>query len=308
LVNILADNNILSCVKALMETRKIPESFRVASLAQLIELIVLADCIFVDEMSMNISGTKDFFSFLNPEYAKVFEGISISGDDRAAAVSYAQDISRKISFQFDSKWDELHQLRSYFYYFLSSQHNLPYCPGEQRALFLSPIECANENPAIFRRIFKAYEKLRYDAFLDLHDKGILCSRYKRLQYPPIFLYVLERSSSLHDIFNVALDLRFQNNSISFRKWCSEFTKAEQNGDYGNAKKLFDEVDSYLKKICGTKTSNFPIGLQLSFPPAIIFSDVKPLLKRKKHLLFLKEVLSTAFSEELYKEFSNWLKL
>lgn len=108
---VLADNTVLTSVKALIENQEAPSYFRNSSFAQLIELLVLADLIYVDDMSFRISKTGGFLSSLNPGLTNIVTGLEVSDADRASAVSFAQQSSKSIGYQFSNDGDELHPWR-----------------------------------------------------------------------------------------------------------------------------------------------------------------------------------------------------
>jgi hypothetical protein len=305
---VLADNTVLTSVKALIENQEAPSYFRNSSFAQLIELLVLADLIYVDDMSFRISKIGGFLSSLNPGLTNIVTGLEVSDADRASAVTFAQQTSKSIGYQFSNDVDELHQLRGYFYLFLANRTDLPYFPIEQRSLFLSPLESGMNNVAVFRKVFEVYEEFRFEAYEELKTRGMLKGKYSGLPYPPIFYNVLARASNLYELFEIALDLRNSRKAISFRKWCADMIDAERHEDYISVRKMFEEMENFLKQICTYEPANYRVELQISFPPALKVPDILPYFRRKRHLLFLKQALSNRRQGEIENKLNELLQL
>ena len=311
MLSILIDNNTLSGFKDYLEYKS-PDYFYLSSFAQFVESLVLSEQVFVDDMSFRISKIEEFLNFLNPELPKVVLGLPILDEDRASAVSFANDFKNKMSYCFVDKDDELQLLRAYFYSYISRKNGLPYFPHEKRAFFLSLSEEINNNYGlIFKKLFSPYDKLRYDAYQELKQKGLIHHKYRSLPFPQIFYYIVSKASNLLELIEIAIDLRDNKNAKGFRKFCNELVQAEINDDYISANRMFDEVETYLKRICTYQQTRYSAEFQFSFPlkmPSITLAGVPIDLKRKKYLLFLKQILSTVNYADIESKLNNILKI
>ncbi|MFX0139121.1 MAG: hypothetical protein ACFFDN_36100 [Candidatus Hodarchaeota archaeon] len=290
MLSILIDNNTLTGFKNYLGKKGV-NYFYVSSFAQFIEALVLADKIFVDKMSFNISEIADFIEFLNPKLKKIVFGLEISDKIRGNAVSYAQDIERKLNFEYKEEYDDMHLLRAYFYRYLSIKYDLPYFPHIKRTFFLSLLEGLKENIAEYRKAFRIYENLRYQAYSDLLKKELINYEYKSLPYPQVFYYLVDKANNILELIEIAIDLRKSKNAIAYRKWCSELYEANKNYNHLKQDKLFKEVEKYFLKICSYQKSKDDIRWQISFPFSITLTNI-PFFKNKHHLLFLKQIIKS----------------
>jgi hypothetical protein len=280
-----------------------------SSLAQVIESLVLADRMVVDKMSFDISGMGSFLTSLDSDLLSVVGGVAISDDDRAVAVTFAREVSGAMGYRFKDEQDELQSLRAYFYSYISVKHGLPYFPNEKRTFFLSMLEgVRSASKPVFRAAFDVYAKLRQQAYAELRASGAIAYAFRELPFPPLFYYLLAQSNSIPELVHRALNLRDTKNARAFRKWCNDFTQAAANNDEIEANKMFRELAGYLDKICRYSQRKYAVQLQLSFPLGLgILAEVPLALGHKRHLLFLKQVLSTTNYPELEERVRRMLR-
>ena len=266
--DVVVDNNVLTSVKQYVTTQVEPSWFHLSSFAQMLELLVLADRLFVDEMSMHISGTDDFLTSLHPEMANVIAGLGVSDRERGAAVSFAQNHADAYPDSSLDEWSQLALLRGHFYLLLATSRGLPYFPSQQRASYLSALEPASSDVAVFARVAKAFERLRYEAYSVLRQSGDFAYRYRPLPYPPLFAFMVNRAANMRELFEIAIDMRESRHARSFRRWCADLVAAEQEERWTDAGKMFIEVEAHLRAIVLGDSPVRQAELQLSFPPAI----------------------------------------
>jgi hypothetical protein len=289
--DVVADNNVLTSVKEFFENQQKPTWFRIASFAQLVELLVLADRVYVDDKSMAISGTDGFFASLHPEMGEIITGLGISDAERAEAVAFAHQRYASNGTRLPSEWDELDLLRGHFYLYLAYQRGIPYFPSETRAPYLSALEPSFSHAAVFQQVFETFDRIRFEAYALLRERGFLTYRYRPLHHPPLFSYIVGRAQNLRELFEIAIDLRASAPARQFRRWCGKLAEAEREEHWLDAARMFLEVETHMRSLFASSASSPQVELQLSFPPAIGLAKDLPLKRCPPHLLFLKQVLT-----------------
>ena len=288
---VVAENNVLTSVKEFFEDQREPPWFRLASFAQMVELFVLAEKVYVDEKSLRISGSGDFFTFLHPEMANLIVGLNVSDEERADALTFAEGQSTAFSGVSLDEWEYLQVLRGNFYLYLALTRGLPYFPGERRVPYLSVLESVSADMGGYKRIVTTFERLRREAYTQLRDSGLLRYRYSPLPYPPLFAYLVGRANSLFELFEIAVDLRDSADARAFRAWSRDLVAAETDERWLDAAKMFLEVEKHLRCLFLDTPQAQEVQLQLSFPAALGVGRNFRVGRRKRHLLFLKQVLS-----------------
>ncbi len=103
--------------------------------------------------------------------------------------------------------------------------------------------------------------------------------------------MVQRAANMHELFEIAIDMRDSRHARAFRRWCADLVVAEQEERWTDAGKMFNEVEAHLRALVLGDSPVRQAELQLSFPPAIGIAHGFPLARRPKHLLFLKQVIS-----------------
>lgn len=116
--------------------------------------------------------------------------------------------------------------------------------------------------------------------------------------------------NLRDIFNAAIEFRESKSATAFRKMCSEFDLAARVGDSDALYRIREELMGVTEYL-GRQINQPKIEINIEFPPSISINPFQLWrvfdLKRKYHLLFIKELYNTAIkSEGILKQFYSAL--